>query len=153
MVLSNPVLIFVKTTRRRSRGSRSIFVVDPSMAGAHKESRLGEPPDRTAEVCAVDGKDLESIVGYATDPTRNVGHETVPRRGERISVGSEAGLTGRKLLDAAERYPSLLGLFLEDGRKYITENRDAYKCGGHGVETQSQCKEETSPRDRRKRGG
>ena len=45
------------------------------------------------------------------NPARDIGGVAVPRIDNRISIGSEARLAGRKLFETAEREPRLITIF------------------------------------------
>src|SRR5437867_7367826 len=61
LAFANLVVVFEKATRRRPRGARAIFVVDPAVTRAHEQTRLREPAHWAAEVRAVDREDLEPV--------------------------------------------------------------------------------------------
>src|SRR5262249_54997208 len=62
------VRIFEQAALRRTRGTRAVAVICSAMARAHEQTRLGKPANRTAEVRAVHGEDLEFITLDTPDP-------------------------------------------------------------------------------------
>src|SRR5262245_247169 len=85
-------VVLEEAARRRSRGPGAVLVVDAAVARAHEQLRLGEPPDRAAQVGAVDREDLESAPGDVPDPARGLRRRPVPGPVVRVLVDGEPGL-------------------------------------------------------------
>src|SRR5256885_11708054 len=104
---ANLVVVFEKAPRRRPRGARAIFVVDPAVARAHEQTRLREPAHWAAEVRAVDREDLEPVTLDVAHPARGVGCGTVPFHAHRVPVDGQASLALWKIRDRTNLDPRL----------------------------------------------
>src|ERR1700675_294103 len=105
------------------------------MARAHEQARLLEPADRTTEVRAINCENLESLPIHIANPTGDVCRLPIGWIHHRITVGGEASLAGRKLLDVAERNPRLIASLplLSNGREEIADDRHGKNCSDNAV--------------------
>src|SRR5205085_6796620 len=69
---------------RRARGDRATGVIRPSMAGAEEQLGARLPPDRAAQVLAVNGEGREMVVGVAAQPGGLLGRHAGPRHGRGV---------------------------------------------------------------------
>src|SRR5215510_8870981 len=124
--LADLVLVLEEPARRRSRGARTVLVVDAAVTRTHEELGLREPPHGTAEMRAVDGEDLEALRVDAPHPARNLGGVAVPLNAERVLVLGEPGLSDGEAVDPAQLDP---GLAAEPsgGGEDVADDRDAYE--------------------------
>src|SRR5215472_11274219 len=143
--LADLVLVLEEAARRRSRGARAVLVVDAAVAGTHEELGLREPAHGTAEVCAVDGEDLEALRVDTAHPARDLGRVAVPLHAERVLVLGEAGLSHGEAVHSAQLDP---GLTAEPsgGGEDIADDGDAYEHRAEGVEGQAELEEEAASR-------
>ena len=74
----NFVVVLEQSALRRSGGARAVLVIGAAVAGTHEEVRLREPANRTSQVRAVDGEDLESLVVNISDPACDVARSLRP---------------------------------------------------------------------------
>jgi hypothetical protein len=66
---------------------------------------LWKPANRTSEVRAVDGKDLESLIVNVSDPACYISRFAIPGIHDRVSIGGETSLANRELFQPAEGKP------------------------------------------------
>src|SRR5262249_29949429 len=64
--------VFEQSSFRRPRCARAVTVVRPAVAGAHEETRLWKPANRTTQMSAVHCKDLELVPFDAPHPAGGV---------------------------------------------------------------------------------
>ena len=107
-----PILDLVAVRKQSARwgpgGMRTVGIVDPSVARAHEEVGLWEPANRTPEVRAIDGEDLETLSVQVSYPARNICCLAIPRVGDGIPIHSKPGLPCWKLFQPAHRKPVLI---------------------------------------------
>src|SRR5258708_3995057 len=99
------VLIFEEAARRRSRGSRAVFVKHAAVARTHEQPRFLEPAHRASEMRAVDGEHLEFFAFDAAHPARDVAGLAVPGLHERVFECREVRIVLGEIADGTERDP------------------------------------------------
>jgi len=73
----NFVGVFKEAALWRTGGASAILVIDAAVARTHEEAGLRKPANGTAEMHAIDGKDLKGVIVDAADPAVTVGGFTV----------------------------------------------------------------------------
>ncbi len=101
----NFVWIFEKPALRRAGGARAVAVVCAAVAWAHEEPGLRKPANRTSEVRAVHGEDLELI---ASDPrTQHAVSTVLPSVGITYGfrkVASRVSPSGNSLTEPSDTH-------------------------------------------------
>src|SRR5262245_5403438 len=92
------------------RGAVALGIVDPAVTGAHEQSRLGKPGDRTAQVGAVRGEHEELLVAHVVLPLiadihPDLRRHAVPGLADRVLERHEPGLVGGETVDRTDAYP------------------------------------------------
>ena len=118
------------------------------MAGAHEKAGLRKPTNGAAEMHAIDGKNLKGAIVDAADPAVAVGSLAVPGLNVRIAESTKARLACGKLIERAERQPSLVAEFAgaRDGGENVAKDGNGEKRGDDAVEKNSQFHEHGTPR-------
>src|SRR5258708_23505425 len=88
----NLVAVLEQAALGRSRGAQTVLVICSAVTGTHEQTRLWKPANRTSEVRAVDGKDLESLIVNVSDPACYVSRFAIPGIHDRVSLGTETSL-------------------------------------------------------------
>src|SRR5262249_46838793 len=99
------VRILKKTAFRRTGSARAIPVIRSAMARTHEETRLRKPADRTAQMRAVDGKDLELFSCDTPYPAGRVRCLAIGRHDVRILKRGQARLAFREFTDISQWHP------------------------------------------------
>src|ERR1700684_1064804 len=109
------------------------------MAGAHEQTRLREPTDRTSEVCTIDCEYLKTRPLHVATQAGNIGSITIPRIHDRVSIRRQARLSGRKLIEIAERNPGVIAVLAaaSDRREKVTHDRHCKNHGDNAVKENS----------------
>ncbi len=93
VVADDGVLILEEAALGWARGARSVHVVGAAVAGAHEELGLCEPAHGAAEMCAVDGEDLELIGLNVAHPAGNIGGFAVGVGPVRVAIVDQPGFS------------------------------------------------------------
>src|SRR5207245_741407 len=143
LTLANLVVVLVEAPRRRPRGARAIFVVDPAVARAHEQTCLREPAHWTAEVRAVDREELEPITLDVAHPARGVGCGTVPLHAHRVPVDGQASLALWKIRDRTNLDPRLAARAAHR-RRDEPDHRNSHECRAHHVKRKTELEQEAA---------
>src|SRR5215469_2822809 len=145
----DPVVIFKQPAFRRARSARTILIVSATMTWAHKEARLRKPANRTSEVRAVDGEDLEFLPVHIANPAGDIGSISIGWIHHRIAISGEASLAGRELFEVAKWNPRLIASLTSAGhrREEITHNRNGKNSGNDSIEEDSDLHQHISSRE------
>src|SRR5262249_50368979 len=76
--------VFEQPAFRRPRGASAVAVIGAAVTRTHEQARLRKPPDRAAEVSAIDREHLELVAGDAAHPAGRAGGLAVRGHHERV---------------------------------------------------------------------
>jgi hypothetical protein len=118
------------------------------MAWTHEQTRLREPTNRTAEVRAINGKNLERFSIDIPNPTGDICCLPVRVGDYRICIRSEARLAGRKLPQISDGNPRIIAASLaaRDGRDKVPQDRNGQNYGDNAVKKNPDLHEQLAPR-------
>src|ERR1700722_16936910 len=121
------------------------------MARTHEQTRLRKPTDRTAEVRAVDGEDLELLPCNVPHPAGSVGGCSVGGRHVWIAKRGQPRFALWKIADLPELNPRKISIVAapRDRREEESNDRHGYDGRRHSVKQNSQLHEKPAPGHRR----
>src|SRR5579875_1472784 len=124
------VLVFIQPARRRSRGSRAVFVVSSAVTRTQNQSGFLEPAHRTSQMRAVDGEHLKLVARQAAHPTGNVGRLPVPWACVRVAISGKARRLLGKIFESAKGNPGSRIFSLYEAREDESDQRNCkqYAC-------------------------
>src|SRR5579871_6566451 len=145
------VRIFEQAALRWTRGPRAVTVVSAAMAGAHEEPGLWKPANRTAQMGAVDGEDLELVACNSPYPTSCIRRLAVGRPHVGVPECGQPCLALREFANEAERHPGKVALCAPacDRRQKVFSNWHGEGRGDTSIEKNSQLHEESASGERR----
>jgi hypothetical protein len=126
----------------------TIRIVSAAMTGTHEQAGLRKPADRTSEMRAVDGKNLERLAIHIPYPARNICGLPVCGSRHRVPIGGQPRLPCRKLAEWAEREPGFVSgpSLTKYRRKDVADDRNREEQTDGPVEENSKRHEHAASR-------
>src|SRR5580658_2845716 len=93
----------------------------------------------------IDGEYLKFGIRNSPNPARSLSRITVPRPGERIPIGGETCLPGRKLFETSKGHPRkvTIDLLFAGGSQEVSDEGHREPSRGYDVYAYSQSEEKT----------
>src|ERR1700739_753667 len=117
------------------------------MTWTHEESRLREPADGAAGMCAIDGKNPKRICGDMAHPAGGLVGGSVPGMAVGVAVRGEARFANWELIDRTKRYPGIIGALATGRAEQIAHDGSGDRDSNNDIEECADLEQQPAARN------